>query len=177
MFLEFTRIDPSHPTRTSQVIVNSPEILLISSDDIRDLDTQAQYSATRIDVVGHPVYSFFTLATINHLSQIIPIIDVTGGAGTGGSCLDPSSLDIVYPQVVYPHIRLLVVHNSSMSETEELVINPNYIVWAQSTIFTDRRTGLQVSALLISLKDTPPRAVISTLLFQDLETLLTPTAV
>jgi hypothetical protein len=178
MYLEFTKINTSHPTTTSQVIVDADEIMLISYDTFRNLDTQSQYDCTRVDVLGHPVYSFHTLSTIDQIHTVVPMIDVRGNvASTNSSCIDPNSLDIVYPVANFPLIRLTVIHNNRVSESEEHVINPNHIVWAEATVFNDQQTNQQVSALLLCLRDTGPRRIISTLPFLALELLLSPALV
>lgn len=177
MFIQFTKINTAHPTITSPLMVNSADIMQITTDRFQNVDTGIEYIATRVDVIGHPVYSFHTLSTINQINVVLPMVNVTGGAGTGGSCVDPSSLDIVYPQAVFPHIRLLSIFNSSLSTTEEHVINPNHLVWAEDMMFYDRISNQQETALLVTLRDTPPRRILSTLLYSDLAILLAPASI
>lgn len=170
MFIQFTKIDPSHPTITSQIIVNSDQIILVSTDNVRNLDTQSQYTAIRVDISGNPIYSFFTLSSIDDIVLKLPTIDALSNTGNLGNCL-------FFPLHVYSHVRLLGIHNFSSQETEELVINPNTIVWAEQTFYTDRVTKLQQLALQIILNTSPQKKILTTLPFSELANLIIPTII
>ena len=75
---------------------------------------------------------------------------------------------------VFPLLKTNMLVNNSKTELEAYVFNPEYIVFAENIVFRDQNTSLQETALLLVLRDSQPKRVMTNLDFADLITVLEP---
>ena len=178
MFLTFDKITTATPTKKSKILVNSESLLLMDSDTFENKELGSSYEATRVEVIGFPNHKFYTLATVSSILALVPSIDMTQGVATIGSqCLNtPGALNFILPSVQYPLIKTLMIFNNSPSETREYVFNPNFIVYAEEVTFYSSGNQQQ-TGLMVSLRDTQPRQILTKMTLADLITLLEPVTV
>ena len=178
MFILFKKILNSNPAQLGDVLVRADSIFLYNSDALQNKKTGADYNATRIEISSFPNYSFHTPSTMNQVSSVLNVVDLTGGAGSGSSCAgNPGVLDIVYATSTFPLLKTNMVVNNSLSELEPYVFNPEYLTFAEEVVFRDQKTSLQVTALLLVLRDSQPKRIMTALDFGDLITILEPNVV
>lgn len=177
MFIEFQKITTAYPSRRSSVIVNADALLALSVDEFENKEVGAIYAATRVDVIGFPKYTFFTMTDLDVLAETINAVDVTSGFSSGISCDGGTVIDTVYPTVRYPFIKAPAIFNNTITETDNFIFNPNFMLYAENVIFNDVVMRSQQTALMIVLRDTAPTKIMSTLNYQDLFNMLQPTQV
>lgn len=179
MFLHFKKILNSNPAQLGDIIVRADSIFLYNNDVLENRKTGTNYQATRIELSSFPNYSFHTPSTMAQVSSVLKVIDLTGGgSSTGSSCAgNPGVLDIVYMSTSFPLLRANMLVNNSKSELEPYVFNPDYIVFTEEVVFQDRKTQQQDTAVLLVLRDSQPKRIMTDLDFSDLMTVLEPTSV
>jgi hypothetical protein len=179
MFLHFKKILNSNPAQLGDIIVRADSIFLFNNDILLDQKTGLNYNATRVELSSFPNYSFHTPSTMAQVSSVLNVIDLTGGgSNTGSSCAgSPGVLDIIYLSTEFPLLQANMLVNSSKSELEPYVFNPEYIVFTEEVVFQDRKTQLQDTAVLLVLRDSQPKRIMTDLDFSDLLMVLEPTIV
>lgn len=178
MFILFQKILNNNPAQLGYVLVKSDSILLYNADTLQNQKTGQDYTATRVEVYSFPNYSFHTPSTVAQVSSVLKVIDVSGGAGVGSSCLgNLGVLDIVYAASTFPMLKANMLVNNSKSELEPFIFNPEYIVFSEEITFRDQKTSLQSTAVLLVLRDAQPKRIMTNLAFADLITLLEPVSV
>ena len=176
MFILFKKILNSNPAQLGDILVRAESIFLYNSDVLQNKKTGADYNATRIEISSFPNHSFHTPSTMAQVSSVLNVIDLTGGSGS--QCAgNPGVLDIVYATAGYPLLKTNMIVNNSMSELEPYVFNPEYIVFAEDMVFRDVKTSLQNTALLLVLRDSQPKRIMTALDFNDLIAILEPNIV
>jgi hypothetical protein len=171
MFLTFQKITTATPSKKSKILVNSESMLLLDVDTFENKELGVQYDATRIEVIGFPNHKFHTLTTFNDVLTYVPAIDLTQGLGIGSQCAGtPGVLNFVQPSIQFPLIKTLAVFNNSL-ETREYAFNPNFIVYAEEVKYGGNG---QYTGLMISLRDTQPRQILTKLALSDLISILDP---
>ena len=178
MFLLFKKILNDNPAQLGDIIVSAESVFLYNADVLQNKKTGRDYVTTRVEISSFPNYSFYTPSTMDQVSSVLKVIDLTGGAGSGSYCAgDPGVLDIIYMATTFPLLKANMLVNNSLSEVEPYVFNPEYIVFAENVVFQDRKTAQQATALLLVLRDSQPKRIMTELDFGDLVTILEPTVV
>ena len=178
MFILFKKILNSNPSQLGDILVQAESIFLYNSDVLQNQKIGSEYPATRIEVSSFPNHSFHTPSSIAQVSSALNVVDLTGGVGSGSSCAgDPGVLDIIYASSTYPSLKTNMIVNRSLTELEPYVFNPAYLVFAEDIIFQDRKTSRQETALLIVLRDSQPKRIMTALNFDDLIAILEPIVV
>lgn len=178
MFLLFKKILNSNPAQLGNIIVRADSIFLYNEDVLENRKLGTSYTATRVELSSFPNHSFYTPSTIGQVSSVLNVIDVTGGAGVGSSCLgNPGVLDIVYMSTSYPLLRANMIVNNIETELQEFVFNPDYLVFSENVLYRDQRTAQEKIALMIVLRDSQQRRIMSNLEFDDLQAILEPVLV
>jgi len=174
MFLQFQKITTQYPSRRSPIIVNTAAIQLIKVMTFDSMETGTPYTATAIEVLGFPKYTFYVTTQLATILSYLKVTDITNGFIPGTSCAGGNSLDIVYPQIHYPLIKAKAIENNTVTQTSDYVFNPDYLLYAEDTIFNDSVTQSQQTALMVTIRDTGPTGVLTKLPFADLVQILKP---
>jgi hypothetical protein len=178
MFLLFKKILNSDPTQRGDIIVRADSILLYNEDVLENRKLGVNYTATRVELASFPNHSFYTPSTLAQVSSVLKVIDMTSGAGTGSTCAgDPGVLDILYVPISYPLLKTSMIVNNIEAELQDVVFSPDYLVFSENIIYRDQRTGQQKTALMVVLRDSQQRRVMTNLEFSDLQAVLDPTPV
>ena len=178
MFILFKKILNGNPAQLGDILVRADSIFLYNSDVLQNKKTGADFNATRIEISSFPNHSFHTPSTMAQVSSMLKVIDLTGGAGSGSSCAgNPGVLDIVYASSTFPLLKTNMVVNNSLTSVESYVFNPEYLVFAEEVVFRDQKTSQQATALLLVLRDSQPKRIMTALEFSDLITVLEPSVV
>jgi hypothetical protein len=178
MFIIFKKILNGNPAQLGDILVRADSIFLYNSDILQNKKTGGDYHATRIEISSFPNHSFHTPSTMAQVSAMLNVIDLTGGAGSGSSCAgNPGVLDIIYAASTFPLLKTNMVVNNSLTSVEPYVFNPEYLVFAEEVVFRDQKTSQQATALLLVLRDSQPKRIMTALEFSDLITVLEPSVV
>lgn len=179
MFILFKKILNSNPNQLGDILVRADSLFLYNADTLENKRTGTNYTATRVEIASFPNYSFYTPSTVDQVSSVLNVVDVTGGAATSGSsCVgNPGVLDIVYISTSYPLLKTNMLVNQSKLELQPYVFNPDFLVFAESTVYLDLKSKVQDTALLIVLRDSQPKRIMTDLEFADLVTILDPVIV
>lgn len=178
MFILFKKILNNNPAQLGDILVRADSILLFNSDVLQNKKTGMDYNATRIEISSFPNHSFYTKSTMAQVASMLKVIDLTGGAGSGSSCAgNPGVLDIIYAASTYPLLKTNMIVNNSLTAVEPFVFNPEYLVFAEDIVFRDQKTSQEVTAMLLVLRDSQPKRIITALDFGDLITILEPSVV
>lgn len=178
MFILFKKILNDNPAQLGDILVRADSIFLYDSDVLLNQKTGTNYTATRIEISSFPNFSFNTPSTMDQVSSVLNVIDLTGGAGVGSQCAgNPGVLDIVYPSIRFPLLKTSMIVNNSLTQLEPYVFNPEYLVFSENMIFQDSKTSLQNTALLIVLRDSQPKRIMTALEMDVLVSILEPIVV
>lgn len=178
MFILFKKILNGNPAQLGDILVRADSIFLYNADILQNKQTGVDFSATRIEISSFPNHSFHTTSSMDQVASKLNVIDLTGGAGSGSSCAgNPGVLDIIYPMTKFPLLKTNMVVNNSLTSVEPFVFNPEYLVFSENIVFRDQKTSQQVVALLLVLRDSQPKRIMTALDFDDLVTVLEPLVV
>lgn len=178
MFILFKKILNSNPAHLGDILVNAESMFLYNDDVLENRKLGTSYNATRIEISSFPNYSFYTPSTVAQISSVLKVIDLTGGAGSGSSCAgNPGVLDTIYMAATYPLLKNNMIVNNSKTELQPYVFNPVFITFAETMVYQDRKTALPDSCLLLVLRDSQPKRIMTDLEFADLVTILEPLVV
>lgn len=173
MYLFFKKILNSNPAQLGDIIVETDSILFYNADTLLDQKRGINYQATRVEISNFPGFSFHTLSTVDQISSVLDVHNLTLIGGVS----DPTEIKIIYPISKFPMIKASMLVNDSFTEVENCVFNPKYIVFAEDIIVRDRKTSLSKVALLIVLRDSQPRRLVLNLDFNDIQSALNATIV
>lgn len=177
MFLTFQKISTASPDRKTPIIINSEALLMLEQQVFTNTQMGGQYTATRVEVIGFPHYSFHTPTPLNVILGITKTIDLTQGVSAGSECAGtPGVLNVVRPAVSLPLVKTKSVFNYSATEYKEYVFNPNFLVYAEEVKYGGQGNS-EFTGLMISLRDSSMRQVLTQLPMSDLIALLSPTTV
>ena len=175
MFILFKKILNSNPAQLGNVLVRADSIFLYNEDTLEDHKMRVSYQASRVELSSFPNHSFYTLTTIDALSSLLDVVDMTSGVGSGSSCAgDAGVLDTVYAVTKYPMIRANMILNQNRNELQAYVFNPEYLIFAEDVVYYDQRLNQQRTALMIVLRDSQQKKILTDLLLADLVAVLEP---
>jgi hypothetical protein len=172
MFLEFQKITTSSQTNNSPIIVNSNTIISINEDELENKEIGGFYIVTRIEIAAFPKYAFFTRTSLSDVLTYIQHSDTTSSNTGNTTCADGSIIFI--PTIDHSFIKTEMFFNYTITESVPYVFNPNFLVYAESTIFNDKITYQQEKGLMISLRDSTPKNILTKLTYQQIFDLLHP---
>lgn len=178
MFILFKKILNDNPTQLGDILVRADSIFLYDTVVLKNQKTGTSYTGTSIEISSFPNHTFNTPSTIDQVSSVLNVIDITGGAGVGSSCAgNPGVLDIIYPATSYPLLKTNMIVNNSATQLHPYVFNPEYLVFSENIVYQDSKTSAQNTALLIVLRDSQPRRIITALELDVLVAVLEPVIV
>jgi len=177
MFLEFQKITTATPSKKSPIIINSDALLTINTDKIENKAQGGMMTVTRIEVIGYPKYTFYTATSFDAVAAIIGTVDVTHGLIPGSPCIGGNTVEQVYPTIRYPYLKASAIFNNTVTETDDYIFNPNFMLFAENTVFNDAATRSQQTGLMIVLRDTAPTKILTKLSYDVLFGILQPTQV
>lgn len=175
MFILFKKILNSNPAQQGDILVRSDSIFLYNQDTLEDQKLRVSYNATRIELSSFPNHSFYTLTTVDDLSTMLNVVDMTSGVGSGSSCAgDTGVLDTVYAVTKYPMIRANMILNQNRNEIQAYVFNPEYLIFAEDVVYYDKRLNAERQALMVVLRDSQQKKILTNLMLADLIAILEP---
>lgn len=176
MFLQLNKISTAYPSQTKPVIVNTDAILTVGTEIFENKDLNADYTATRVEIIGFPKHTIHTLTPYDTLIDFLGTVTVANGmAGTGSSCAgDTNVIDVIYPTVKVPFIEAAAIFNNTITESRRYTFNPNFLVYAEEVKFNDVYNLTESTATVIVLRDVQPKQIVTKIAFAQLAALLTP---
>ena len=167
MFLEFQKITTAKNSRMSPIIVNSAAIMRIEADTFEDKENRTTYDATRIEVIGFPKYTFFTMTPMNMILNKLSFVDMTSG--------NPGQyLGVMYPNIEYPLIKAPRIFNNTITESDNYAFNPSYLIYSEEFSFNDAVLGTTSTGMMIVLTETSPIKILTNVSYTDLFNILLP---
>jgi len=176
-FYEFHKITTAYPSQKSPIIVNFDSILTIDANTFENKEDGLPYEATRIEIEGTPKHSFYVSTLLNTVMTNFDCIDATGLFVPGSSFNGGTGIDTYYPYPTFPLIKAKMVFNNTVNESRDFVFNPIHLMYAESVIFKDSSSGVQQTALMIALRDSPPRKILTLMNYSMLVQILQPTSI
>jgi len=173
-FLQFKKMSVTNPTVSTPIIINVEELLNI---DFYNFENNGIIeNATHVEI-GIFKFGFYTLSSISNIENALSVIDISMGYIPGDPCAGGNSASIIAPASQYPMIRLNGYFNNNISETKEQILNPSKILYAETVIFIDTKTGLQETGVQIVLTDITRTRLITTLTYAEIFAILQPVVV
>lgn len=170
MFLSFQKITTATASRRSQILVNSDEIMYMEVDSVYDKTDNVYYDATRVELIYN---TFHTPSTFTDIASVSAMVDIRNGVGEGFQWEnDPGVVDFTYPVTTLPLLRCNQIANSSRTTLNDYIFNPKFLIYAETVTFNDAINKTVEPALLIVLKDTHPKRILTDLVYDDLVNLL-----
>ena len=159
---------------TSTIIIKANDILQVSEIQAQNKVTQQTEIVRQIILVGYPEYAFMTYTPLLAFESTLKAVDITGGLGLGSSCLVPGVLDIVNVDSSYPMVKLWRIKNTITTLIDPLLVNLNYLYFAEEVPFTDEVLQTQVSAMVLSFQGDPLRKTVTNASLSNLVAILEP---
>jgi len=158
----------------SSIIINASTLLTI---DFNNFEMNGEIvNRTHIEI-GNPKYQFYTLSTITSIEAALKVIDVSAGYVPGSPCTGGNAVKIVAPASAFPLLLIRTVHNNTLAETRDIVINPSKILYIENVIFMDATSGAQVTGVLFVMNDANKTRFVTTLSYAEVFSILLPVIV
>lgn len=174
MFLELQKITTSNSSKKSPIIINSSAILKIETDQFEDKETRTMFDATRLELIGYPKYTFYTLTSMDVILDKLTYVDVTNGFVPGSTCAGGNSLGISYPEITYPIIKAPRIFNNTVSESDVYAFNPTCLIYTEEFTFNDSMLNRQSTAMMVVLRETSPLKIPTAISYEVMSQILKP---
>jgi hypothetical protein len=172
MFMQFSKL--TNTAVSSLIIVNAEALLTI---DFNNFENNGQIvNATHLEI-GNPKYQFYTASTLASIEAALNVIDISAGFVPGPPCTGGTAATIIAPASSFPLLLVQTVHNYTLSETREQIVNPSKILYCETVNFIDNVTGRQVTGVQIVMNDTNRTRFLTTLSYSDIFSILQPVLV
>lgn len=173
-FFKLDRLTTGTMSKTQPIIFDGDALLHGSEVSIYDEEQRASYTATVLSVLGYPEYTFKTLTPLATVLAAVGGTRLVPGVPASNSCSVAGNILIATLPMSLPLTIVRKVRNKIKADTDELMINPNYIVYAEEQIYQDENTELETSGVLLVLNSTPPKQVPTNLALSDVIAFLNP---
>lgn len=175
-YFQLDRLTTDTASHVKPIIFDADAILTAQDLYLYDKEQHTHYHATEISLLGYPEYTFRTLLPIADLYDALGggVLSLTGFNGPA-SCSIPGGPYLVGIKGSMPMVTVNRVRNKIKSLTEEVMLNPNFIMYVDTIKYLDDELETEQTGARIVLNSTPPKAIPTDLPLSAVADFLQPT--